>query len=77
MDIDSDPFVHAQERIARNIFEHILHRPYVEPNSCLFGNWHWEIKLTEKEQKQAMGILRSEYNKGNIRYACVNSYYGV
>lgn len=74
MDIDSDPFVRAQEQYGRLIFDKVLHKPYREPDNCFFGNWWWNIKLTEKQQKEAMAILRPAYDKGDIRYACVDSY---
>lgn len=73
MDIDSDPMIRAQEYYGRLIFDKILHKPYKEPDWCLFGNWHWNVKLTKKQRADAMAILRPAYKAGHIRYACVNS----
>ena len=73
MDIDSDPFVQAQEHYGRRIFNEVLNEPYKEPDSCFFGNWHWDIKMTKEQRVKAMAILRPAYEAGDIRYACVNS----
>lgn len=75
MDIDSDPYTRCQEELGRRIFDKVLHQPYRKPDFTWFGEWHWNIKLTKQQQKEAMAILRPAYEKGYIRYACVNSYY--
>lgn len=73
MDIDSDPMVRAQERYGRRIFDEVLHLPYRKPDWCLFGNWHWNVKLTKKQQDKAYKILLDAYNVGDIRYANVDA----
>lgn len=73
MEIDSDPYTRwCKISIAKEIFDKILHEPYREPDWCCFGNWHWDVKLTKKQREKAMVILKDAYEKGQIRYACVN-----
>lgn len=69
VEIDCAPMMPRPDTYFKHICSEILHCDYFNPFSKFFGNWEWNVKVTEEQRLAIESYLTEVYNQGKIRYA--------
>lgn len=69
LEIDCPPTMRLQEPLSRSIFKDILHQKWRVPDHTFFGNWDWEITVTEEQHEKIKKFLTRAYEQNLVRYA--------
>lgn len=69
LEIDCSPTLRLQEKLSKSIFKDILHKEWRKADHMFFGNWDWEITVTEEQQEKIKQFLTRVYEQNLVRYA--------